>query len=523
MPYSDKIRPPDELAGVIRELRLSGDTIVQCHGCFDIVHPGHIRYLAWAAEQGDVLVVSVSADEVVAKGAGRPFVPEQLRAENLAALEMVDYVCIDDGLSAEDILNRFRPDVYVKGKEFEDDYTDRIGRERQLVESYGGRILFSSGEVVYSSTEIIEHGVVDIEANISDKLDLVCHRHAITRSGLLEVLSRFSSRRILVIGDTIVDEYVLCDSLGMSAEAPVLTVKPLDRSVYLGGAGVVVEHVASLGAAAEFLTVVGDDERGHFVRDEIAKGRVAGHVLLDHTRPTTLKTRFIAEEKKLLKVNTLKDHGIDQYVTQQAFEVLDRLIPQVDAIVMCDFCYGVITPALNSHVCDLARRCGKLVIGGVQSSTQLGNVTRFKGITLTVPSEREARLALCDREDGIRNIGVRLLQATGNEYLAITLGAKGMLVFQKLPEPTPGAEWDGARLTVDLFPALNRRPVDTMGAGDSCQAAFTLCLASGASIWESACVASAMAALAVGKLGNVPVGVEELKACLEKILPPDLL
>src|SRR5258708_5534287 len=109
MNYHEKIVSPKRLQAIVKKARTAGKVVVQCHGCFDILHPGHLRYLTWAKERGDVLVVSVSADKVVQKGHMRPYVPQDLRAENLAALEVVDQVTIDDGDWAGPILELVKP------------------------------------------------------------------------------------------------------------------------------------------------------------------------------------------------------------------------------------------------------------------------------------------------------------------------------------------------------------------------------------------------------------------------------
>ena len=137
----DKIKVTSELAKIREKLRDEGKSVVQCHGCFDIVHPGHIRYLQFAKNLGDVLIVSVSADRVVGKGDGRPYIREDLRLENLSVFEFVDYVCLDDNTWAGPVLEALRPDIYVKGQEYETKGDPRFAKEVEVVESHGGRIV----------------------------------------------------------------------------------------------------------------------------------------------------------------------------------------------------------------------------------------------------------------------------------------------------------------------------------------------------------------------------------------------
>src|SRR3954462_9188718 len=143
-----KVCTLDQLLALRRLARSEGKTIVHCHGCFDIVHPGHIQHLQFARSLGDILVVSVSADSQVNKGVNRPLIPDDLRASSLAALECVDWVYVNEHPTAVTLLESLQPDVYVKGREYERSVAPRFLAERDAVTSSGGRVVFASGEVV---------------------------------------------------------------------------------------------------------------------------------------------------------------------------------------------------------------------------------------------------------------------------------------------------------------------------------------------------------------------------------------
>jgi rfaE bifunctional protein kinase chain/domain/rfaE bifunctional protein nucleotidyltransferase chain/domain len=523
--YHKKIVAPQELQETVQKAKAAGKVVVQCHGCFDILHPGHLRYLTWAKERGDLLIVSVSADNVIHKGNFRPYVPQDLRAENLAALEVVDYVTIDDGEWAGPILELLKPNIYVKGKEFENVSTGRIGRERQLVESYGGKVLFSSGDVVYSSTKLIEEHQ-DRLAYADDQVRAYCKRHGITRQRLEEVMDAFQGKNILVVGDAIVDRYVHCDRLGMSADAPVLVVRPTESDTFLGGAGIVAGHAQSLGATARFCTVIGGDADGEYVRKELARRNIAADLVVDTLRPTTLKTRYLSDGKKLLNVNQFRDHNLDLPVATQLLECIQRAGETADAIVICDFSYGVITSGVLDAVCAIGSKRKVPVIGDVQCSSQMGNVTRMKGVTLTTPSEREARVALCDRESGVADLGAMILTQTGNESLIITLGERGLMIFDTSGSPL-GEECKSLplyeikkRMQPEYLPSFATFVTDAMGAGDALLATISCCLAAGAGMLESAFLANCAAAVECRKMGNTEVRREEILEILDTQLSP---
>jgi rfaE bifunctional protein nucleotidyltransferase chain/domain len=153
-----KIYDVEALAAVIARLKSEGRTVALCHGCFDLMHPGHIKYFQAAKNMGDVLVVTITPDEFVDKGPGRPVFGQGLRAECIAALECVDYVAINKWPTAEETLRLLRPDIYVKGQEFENlrDKTGKIQKEYEVLKEIGARMAFTH-EIVFSSTALINN------------------------------------------------------------------------------------------------------------------------------------------------------------------------------------------------------------------------------------------------------------------------------------------------------------------------------------------------------------------------------
>jgi rfaE bifunctional protein nucleotidyltransferase chain/domain len=147
----------EELEEMLRDLRSKGKKIVHCHGCFDLMHPGHIKYFQAAKEMGDILVVTVTPDIYVDKGPDRPAFNQSLRADSIAALECVDYVAINKWPTAEETLRLLRPDIYVKGQEFEklEDKTGKIQKEYKVLKEIGAELRFTQ-EIVFSSTELLE-------------------------------------------------------------------------------------------------------------------------------------------------------------------------------------------------------------------------------------------------------------------------------------------------------------------------------------------------------------------------------
>jgi rfaE bifunctional protein nucleotidyltransferase chain/domain len=152
-----KILPLETLADKAKALKKKGLTVVHCHGCFDLMHPGHIKYFQAAKKMGDKLIVTVTPDEYVDKGPGRPVFNEHLRTESIAALECVDFVSINLWPTAEETIRLLRPNIYTKGQEFEKlkDHTGKIQKEYEVIKEIGAEIRFTH-EIVYSSSKIIK-------------------------------------------------------------------------------------------------------------------------------------------------------------------------------------------------------------------------------------------------------------------------------------------------------------------------------------------------------------------------------
>jgi rfaE bifunctional protein kinase chain/domain len=388
-----------------------------------------------------------------------------------------------------------------------------------LVEEHGGRVLFSSGDVVYSSTHIIDSHKHELEP-VAEQVTAFCGRHAIDEARVLALLDALTEKTVAVVGETIVDTYVYAEPLGMSAEAPVLVVRPRDSETFIGGAAIVAQHLGGLGATPRLVSVVGRDAAADRVRSDLAMRGIAAEFLEDGGRPTIVKTRYIAEGKKLLNVNVYSDHDLDHATEAALLERLEALADEIDAVVVTDFGYGIVTDRVVDWARALKQRRGVAVVGDVQCSTQLGNVRRMSGVTVIAPSEREARLSLCDRTSGIADLGAQLLLEGETDCVLVTLGARGMMLFE-LGEGVERAALANknlaevkAALSIEYLPSLAATPVDPMGAGDAMLATLAASLAAGASAPLAAFVAMGAAAVAASHLGNVAVTRAALKSAL---------
>ncbi len=492
-----------ESVAAIQELRpiaQVGKRIVFVSGTFNIVHPGHLRLLRFAAECGDYLVIGVLSDRL----ASSAHLSHDLRLEGVTAISWVDraFVLHD---APEAFIAELRPAVVIKGKEHE----SRSNPELAAVQSYGGQLLFGSGDTIFSSLELIRNETELINYSAIVKPKEYIDRHRFSVPSLESVLDRMRSLKVCVIGDTIVDEYIQCDPLGMSQEDPTIVVTPILTERFVGGAAIVAAHARHLGAqCVEFISVTAGDDAGRYVAEKLVEYGVNSRLITDDSRPTTLKQRYRAGNKTLLRVSHLRQHKISRTLQRQVIDHFREAVSGADLVIFSDFNYGVLPQELVDDITGECRRHGIMMVADSQSSSQVGNVSRFKGTTLLTPTEREARIALGNYEDGLVVLAEELRRRADAGNIVITLGAEGLLIHAKV---TGEGEW-----LTDRLDALNTAPKDTAGAGDSLLVCTAMAMALGRPIWESVYLGSLAAACQVGRIGNVPLSASELLVEIRK-------
>lgn len=478
---------------VIAELRQRaglGKRIVFVSGNFNIVHPGHLRLLQFAADCGDFLVVGVTSDKLPAVT-----IPAAMRLEGVKAIGIVDFaIALDE--RPEAFIARLKPAVVVKGKEYE----NRHNPERDAVEGYGGKLLFGSGEVRFSSLDLLQRELLEINfSSIHKPLDFP-RRHGFVFENLVGIVQKFSSLRVLVVGDLIVDEYINCDPLGMSQEDPTIVVTPIRSDRFIGGAGIVAAHARGLGAKVRYVGVTGDDTSAAYAEETLAKFRVDSNFIVDESRPTTLKQRYRANGKTLLRVSHLKQHDISRELAERMFESVLAGLDQCDLLVFSDFNYGCLPQVLVERIVAKCQDKKIMMVADSQASSQISDVSRFRGMHLLTPTEHEARLAVRDYTSGLVVLAERLREQAAAQQLFITLGSEGLLIYAQ----------EQGDMQTDQLPALNTSPKDVSGAGDSLLTCASMALAVGADIWRAAYLGGIAAACQVSRVGNVPLSADEL-------------
>ena len=461
------------------------------YGNFNIFHPGHLRLLKFAKESSDYLIVGVNSDKLANNS---NLLEEDIRLESIKSTSYVDEVF----LLNEDVLEyikRKKPDILVKGKEFE----NRYNPEEEIMKTYGGKILFSSGEIGFSSLNLLQKDFEISFLNLSHDNNFI-KRHKIDKTKLIDFINRFSDLNILVIGDTIIDEYITCDAIGMSQEDPTIVVTPISNKKFIGGAAIVASHAKTLGSNVSYMSVLGNDENYEFTHDYLTSLGINTYLLKDSTRPTTLKQRFRAQNKTLLRVNHLKQHNISKDLEEKILENFVDDLEDYDLIIFSDFSYGVLTKNIIENITLYAKKKSIVMVADSQSSSQIGDISKFKNMDIVTPTEREIRLSINDFESGLVVLSEKLHKKSNSKYIFTTLGSEGILIYNSTQN----------ELLTDNIQALNTNAKDVSGAGDSLLTCSSMAKVVGANIWESAYLGSIAAAIQVSRVGNIPIKKEEL-------------
>ncbi len=493
--FRRKIKTREQLREAIGP-RPRVNKVIMCHGTFDLVHPGHIRHLMYAKDHADVLVASLTSDSHINKANFRPFVPQDLRAMNLAALECVDYVIIDDDETPIENLKFIQPDFFAKGYEYsEQGIHPKTREEMAVIESYGGELLFTPGDFVLSSSAIIETTPPNLA---TEKLLALLHSEGLNFGDLKIALTKLKGVKVHVVGDTIVDSYTYCSLVGGTAKTPTFSVKHEREVNFPGGAAVVAKHLREAGAEVVFSTVLGDDALKEFVLEDLEASGIECHPVIDPTRPTTQKNAFITNGYRMLKVDKLDNRPISEHEVNALKDELAK--HKVDVVVFSDFRHGIFNKVTIPQLSE-AIPAGATRVADSQVANRWGNILEFQDFDLITPNEREARFALGDQDSTVRPMALDLYKKAGCKLLILKLGERGMITYR-----APSHEVR-AFFTVDSFAD---RVVDAVGAGDALLSYAALSMVATKSNVIGSILGALAAAVACEHDGNNPVKPDDV-------------
>jgi len=496
----EKIKSLEELQRISADLKSQGKKVVHCHGVFDLLHIGHIKHFKEAQSLGDCLVVTITPDEYVNKGSNRPVFTTALRLEALAALEAVDFVAANKWPVAVETIKVLQPAIYCKGPDYKnhvDDVTGKIDDEEQAVESIGGKIFYTE-DITFSSSNLLnKFGDVYNEKQKSfiEKMFDGQNIDQIKNS-----IDNFKNLKVLVIGETIIDQYVFCEALGKSGKEPVLVLRDLKMDQYAGGAAAITRHLSDFCGSVSLLSLLGEKkEHEDFVLENLPDN-INPYFIYKENSPTITKKRYVdnISKSKSLGVYSLDDAQMNGDDQGQFNNYLAELVPAHDLVIVSDYGHGFISRASAEAISKYS------IFTSLNAQINAANIgyhtmNNYRNIDCAIINETELRHELRDRESSVEILMKELTKTLHVQYLVVTQGSGGATMYA-----TESCRYH-------YCPAFATRTVDKIGAGDAMLALLSCALKSGLSPDLALFVGSLAAAQSVETIGNsIPVNKVQL-------------
>lgn len=501
-----KIKKLDDLKKIISDLKRQDKKIAHCHGVFDLIHPGHIRHLAAAKKEGDVLIVTVTADAFVRKGPGRPIFNENLRAETLASFSTVDYVAINHAPTATNCIKLLEPDIYVKGQDYIDktkDVTGKISEEEDAIKSVGGRIAFTH-DITFSSSKLINAHMQVFPEETRRYLKQIVSKYPVEY--IFETLDKIRKLKTLVIGEAIIDQYHYCEGMDKSRKSNVVVYKYVSEESFAGGSLAIANHLAGLAKDVTLVTMTGGDNKSFagFLNEKMRPNVKMVNFVRPDTQ-TIIKRRFVNSNQKLFEVCYLNDSPLANGLENKVMSKLKNTIPDYDLVIVSDFGHGFLSDKLAGVICKEAKF---LAVNTQTNGANMGFnfITRYSNVDYAALDELEIRYAAHDRTGDLSKVMKTVARKIKCGNMVITRGSAGALSLSK-------------KMGLISAPALATNVIDPIGAGDAFFAFTAPLAAMGVPQDLVAFIGNAVGALAVQIICNrEPVDPVDLKKFITTIL-----
>ena len=490
MATNPKVTKLDALASLLEAKRKAGQKLVHCHGVFDLLHIGHIRHFEQARKLGDILVVTLTEDQHVNKGPDRPAFHQDLRAEAVAALQCVDYVAINQWPTATETIRMLKPNFYVKGTDYKDpvqDVTGKIREEESAVQEVGGQLVFTE-DIQFSSSTLINRHFNGFSTEQSEYLDNFKQKNSAT--DILGWLDRAASLKVLVVGETIIDDYHYCEAIGKAGKEPVLVARHIASEQFAGGVLAIANHIASFCKEVAVLSFLGaKDSKLDFITDKI-KPNVVPHFLYQKNSPTIVKRRFVENYllQKLFEVYFLEPNSCPAEEEAALCNRLSQLLPHYDLVVTADYGHGMLTRDAIRKLCEESRFLA------VNTQANAGN-TGYHTISLYPRADyvclanHELAMDLRSRKADVDVMILDVAKRLKCSHVTVTRGKYGITTYH-------------ADLGFAKSPAFTQQVTDRIGSGDAVLSVTSLLACVGASPEILAFVGNVAGCEAVKTLGH---------------------
>lgn len=405
---------------------------VLCHGVFDLLHVGHIKHLEKAKQLGDILVVTITSDKFVNKGPGRPVFNQYLRAEAIAAIDAVDYVAINDSQTAIKPIRLLKPNIYCKGKDYKnskDDVSGEITNELKELKEAKGRIFFTD-ELTFSSSKLINKSTdffSNSQKNIIKKI--------IKKSNFKEIkekIDSFKNLKVLLIGETIIDQYNFCEAIGKSGKEPILVLKEISQDQYLGGVLSIANSLSQFIKKITLVSMLGEKKEFlNYIKNNLEKN-IKPKFIYKKNSPTILKKRFVdhVSQSKVIGSYNLNDEILDKQNEKRLNTILNKEIKKHDLVIVSDYGHGFISKKIAGTIC---KKANFLALNAQVNASNIGyhTIANYKNFNTLVINEKEIRHEMRDKNSKTENLMKKLSLEKNIRNLIVTKGKDGSIMYQK--------------------------------------------------------------------------------------------
>ncbi len=469
--------------------------IVLCHGVFDLMHIGHLNYFKAAKKNGDILVVSITSDEFVNKGPGRPAFNKNQRLDCVSSLEIVDYVYLNNHENAVDVIKHLQPNFYCKGSDYLNKSNDiNLKKEVNQLKKNKFKGLFKViNTKLFSSSKIInQYDLNNFDDECSKYLKKLKQKY--TKVNLKENLKKISKLKILVLGEIIIDKYILTEMVGISGKEPMNVLKKKDEIKFLGGTGYISNLLSKFSNNINLLSYLkSTNEEKKFLYKNLDK-KINFIPIETNVASIAQKLRYVDAYKntKILGIYSIDERERNKISEKNYLKKLDKYLKNSDVIICADFGHGEISKKIRDKI--LLNK-SKLFVNSQLNAFSRGyhSVLKYKSLNSIIINETELRQELKDRYSTVEKLVQILSKKLKFKNLVITQGKNGGMLFINSGKK---------KLTKLKYPAFNKNPIDTIGAGDTFFSIVSICLASKINAEISCLYGSFAASYSTNFLGN---------------------
>jgi rfaE bifunctional protein nucleotidyltransferase chain/domain len=438
----------------LRKIRDKKKKIALCHGVFDLVHPGHLEHFNEAKKICDILVVSITSDKYANKGFGKPVFDENLRSFFLSNIKLVDFVFINQAKSSLQVIENLKPNFYIKGPDYskkKNDIAGNLEKEKLCVEKFGGKLILTKGKTFSSSSLLNQSNLYENSLKITHPEIFINNKLKINiKKNYQESIKKLKKKKILVLGEVILDKYIFCEPLGKPSKESIISVNFNNEKIYLGGVLPIAKIMNELSDNVTLVSCYKSLSLLKKIKKSLSR-KIKTKLFYCKEYQDIYKTRFVQGStiNKIFEYYKYCGKPIDD---RNLIEFLKKNLSKFDLILVADFGHGVIT---KNVIKELTK--SKKISVNVQTNSGNRGFNLFKKYNKSFflcIDEPEFRLGMSDKFSNLKDL---ILNKSNKNYkkITITRGINGSIYYDKLTKE------------LKIMPAFNNKTKDTIGAGDT--------------------------------------------------------